>query len=362
MKIKIINKRFFKRLLFLLFMVLFKNISEAQICAGTWVTNDPINYQCVNPGQYVGRFTFNGEPSGCPINPSYTANQTNTFMFDNPVSGFIIDFIAFSGADCARLEVKINGVFYHLTTSNLLDYPPLSGCVGSVNLMAITPDGYLTGAPSTPINLNGQGRITIDGVYATSVTVSTNDGAGSIFGIPYNCLPVVPLELKSFKGSGVSDCKAILSWESGVESNIKNIEALQSADGIIFKKVAEVIPKGSDSHYLVETDNYTDSYFKLKINDLDGSFRYSEILNVKSNCERIAYEISPNPTQNSMKIKGLKKDDKVVISDIIGRIVLRFNSYQGDNKLDIQKLASGMYYLKIIKAGVIMANIKFIKA
>ena len=64
-----------------------------QACSGQWVSNRPLTFQCIS-GQQIGYNNLTGDPSGCPINPIYTATQNNTFIFDNPVNDFFIDFNA----------------------------------------------------------------------------------------------------------------------------------------------------------------------------------------------------------------------------------------------------------------------------
>ena len=177
----------------------------------------------------------------------YSGVQTNTFTFTNPVSIFSIDFRGFDGtALCPRIELKINGLFYPLTTSDLSDFPLGSTCTtGSFSNIALTADGYVT-ILNGPGFL-GQGRITISNVYATSVTISTNDGSGSTFSDPFNCT-TIPLKLESFTGIS-EECKAILKWKTGVEQNVSNIEIQRSENTISFIKVGNVAPKGSNSSY-----------------------------------------------------------------------------------------------------------------
>jgi hypothetical protein len=296
-------------------------------------------------------------PPGCPINPVYTGVETNTFTFSSPVSDFSFDFNGFdASSQCARIQLKVDGIFFHLTTSNLAPLPAGSTCTGT-SIMFVTPDGYLT---SNSAIGGGQGRITINGVNATSIDISTNDGAGTLFSNPFNCIGVVPLKLESFIGISTTGCKTILNWKTGTESNIKNIEVQRSEDGVLFYKAGEIGPKGSNSLYSFATTNLTDAYFRLKINDLDGYYEYSNILSIKSNCNT-TYKVMPNPAISSIEIIDLKNDDKIFILDMLGRIFLTFNSPQNNNKFDIQKLAPGMYILQIINNVKVNTNIKIIK-
>lgn len=325
-------------------------------CSGSWTLQRPITTECFS-GQTVGE-NPSGNPAGCPTNPTYTSLQSNIFTFTNPVNAFFIDFRAFDGSpNCPRMEIKVNGVFYPLTTANISNMPAGSECIASFSTIVVTPDGYLTVANTQ----STQCRIYISNTNTNSVTVSTNDGNGTAFSNPFSCIDVIPLKLESFLGTSTIGCKIILDWKTGTESNIKDIEVEKSKDGTMFYKMGEVIPKGSNSHYSFLTTSLTDAYFRLKIIDLDGYYEYSNILNIKSNCSNTAYKVIPNPASSSIEIMNLKKDDKIFILDMLGRIVLTFNSPQNTNKFDIQKLTSGMYIIQIINEGTVKSNIKLLK-
>jgi hypothetical protein len=245
-----------------------------------------------------------------------------------------------------------------LTSSNISDFLLGSTCTGSFSALSVTSDGYLT------IGANGantQGRIIIDNVNATSVSISTNDGSGTCFSNPFNCIDVVPLKLESLSGKNIADCKMILNWKTGIESNIKNIEVQKSEDGVIFHKTAEISPRGSNSFYSFITTSFTNSYFRLKINDLDGLYEYSKVLSIKSNCNNIVYQVIPNPTSNSIEIIGLKNDDRIFIYDMLGRNVLTYYLPHNTNKIDIHNLIPGMYILQICNNNMIKSNLKFCK-
>ena len=332
----------------------------AQPCSGSWALQRPLTSLCV-VGQWVGWQNPGGNPSGCPINPVYTGVQTNTFTFSNPVSTFSIDFRGFDASPgCARIEIKINDVFYPLTTANFVDFPVGSICtIGAFANMEVTLNGYLTNSSTGGPGNTGQGRIIITNVNATNVSVSANDGSGTIFSDPFNCLPVVPLKLISFKVRS-SLCKAQLNWETGAEQNVKSIEIQISRNGILFNKTGEIAPKGSNSLYSFETNSSSDTYFRLKINDLDDSYQYSEIVYLKSSCNNPIYTVSPNPASDMIEVSGLTNNDWLMLSDISGRIIRKFNFQQGD-RFNIQNLATGMYIIQVINTGVVKEKFKLIK-
>lgn len=350
-------KKIFLKLLFCFSFGMFVTVNlMAQSCSGSWALQRPLTSECV-VGQWVGWQNGAVNPAGCPISPVYTGVQSNTFTFLHAVSTFSIDLRSFDGSiQCPRIEIKINGIFYPLTVANLIDIPTGSTCTGSFSSLAVTIDGYITIGTFSPAS--AQGRIIISNVNATSVTVSTNDGNGTTFSNPFNCT-TVPLKLESFSGKS-NNCEALLNWKTGIEQNVSNIEIQRSEDGIVFHKTGKLSPKGSNSTYAFTTPNPSDAFFRLKINDLDGYFEYSEIIYVKSSCNENSYSITPNPASDEIKITGLKNSDQVLILDMLGKVVMRFNA-PVNNKLDIQSMSPGMYILRVFNSGIPTASLKLIK-
>lgn len=180
---KITNTNKYKSWVICMLLILVAGIqsAKAQNCSGSWSTNNPLSFFCIANGNWVGSTNASADPAGCPSTPTYTAAQQATFTFASPVSSFRIDFTAFSSnaAGCAKLEVKINGVHYNLTGSNLISGAcPLSEATTDAN-------GYIHSGSSPATN--GSGTIEITGVNATTVTVATNDPVGTIFSTPYSC-------------------------------------------------------------------------------------------------------------------------------------------------------------------------------
>lgn len=86
------------------------------------------------------------------------------------------------------------------------------------------------------------------------------------------------------------------------------------------------------------------------------------MLNIKSNCKRVTYEVSPSPANNIMSIRGLQKDDKVFVQDMLDGMLFTFYPAQNSNQINIKQLAAGLSHLRKIDTGFIKANLKFIKS
>lgn len=346
-----------KASILLLGFLLFQHTLIAQDCNGHWVNNRPFSFHCIS-GQIIGPSTC----CACGPNPSYSGTEINTFIFDAPVNDFFIDFNAFDApsVNCSRMEIKINGIFFPLTAANLSELPLGNNCTGSASNLMITPDGYLTNAVTSSTGY-GQGRLLFTGVNASSITISTNDGGtGSIFTNP--CVSAtVPITLKYFKAIQANNCKAIVSWESEIEYDLKSLEVEGSTNGIEFNRIASLAPTGNNSYYQIETDIKNENLFlRLKSIDLDGKFEYSKIIFLKSSCPKNGYTVRPNPAGSFIEVPQLIKNDKIEILDILGVQHASFN-FEQSNIFNIQKLPAGTYFLRIIHSGAVKTILKFIK-
>jgi hypothetical protein len=337
----------------------FCNIANAQLCSGTWTLQRPITSQCVS-GQLIGWQNTN-EPVGCPTNPVYNGTESNTFTFDEPVNSFTIDFRGFDGVSgCARIEIKVNNMFFPLDVANLMEIPSGHSCTsGSFSYITLTPDGYITVSSLGGQGRVGFGRIFINSVNTSSVTISSNDGYGTVFSTPFNCDAILPLVLEDFSGSA-NNCTATLNWRSGLEVNVRNIEVQRSFTNTVFTTIAEKNALGSNSSYSISFAQNEDAFYRLKINDWDETYQYSEVIHVKSSCNHHIYQIHPNPALNIIKISGILFNDRVRILDIQGRIVKKILTMPVAG-LDIGILPSGVYLVQVVQENKIVANLKLVK-
>jgi hypothetical protein len=93
------------------------------------------------------------------------------------------------------------------------------------------------------------------------------------------------IELTDFRVFPVVDhCQ--LEWTTGIEDNFQMFVIERSADARSFFVVGQVTAKGSFSQYEytdaspLDMDNHRIFYYRLKMVDRDGTFRYSEIREV----------------------------------------------------------------------------------
>lgn len=209
---------------------------------------------------------------------------------------------------------------------------------GSSGSIPVTLAGeyYLTGhTPASPSQCLDCGR-------TLCVTVTQNDIDNN------NCLNALPVGLKYFKAQ-LKERIAALSWETESEKNSDHFEVERSENGVDFVKTGSIPAKGNSSG--TQLYNYEDhnplngiSYYRLKMVDLNGSYRYSSIASVQSNTTGI--QVIPNPNNGSFAVIGLKGNTSLVLTDLQGKIISETPCNEESVLIGTEQKA-GIYFLRV---------------
>ena len=156
--------------------------------------------------------------------------------------------------------------------------------------------------------------------------------------------------------------KVDLFWGTTTEINTAHFEVERSTDGQVFTKIAKVFAKGSP----LGSANYTEidpipeiglNYYRLKIVDKNGSFIYSNIIQIKTNLKiEMVTKVKPNPFTGRVDVYlSLEYDTQVQfhLFDFNGKRVYTkevkglkgFNLFTLEN---LEKLPTATYILKIV--------------
>jgi cephalosporin-C deacetylase len=175
---------------------------------------------------------------------------------------------------------------------------------------------------------------------------------------------IIPLELIDFKGIATEKGNDI-SWTTASERELKNFDLERSEDAQNWMSIAELSAKGNqnvngqnDYQFLDEYPLST-SYYRLKMVDSNGSFKYSKTINLRSNIPT-SVVLFPNPVTHFLTIKtsdfALPFDVRVY--DVFGRLVIDSQSVSAILELNTNALINGNYYVEIKnKAGVFVRKI-----
>ena len=159
---------------------------------------------------------------------------------------------------------------------------------------------------------------------------------------------VVPINLLRFNAKKESNNNVLLSWESAAEINFHHFEVERSIDGRAFTKI-ETVNRNSSMKYS-HLDKHAvlgNNYYRLKLVDQNGSYRYSEIQTVFLSQESVKFQLFPNPVvsgkQLNIQVKSIDSGSFQMYSSS-GVLISELHTIEGVNKLDISKLSPGIYF------------------
>lgn len=183
--------------------------------------------------------------------------------------------------------------------------------------------------------------------------------------IPELCKPL-PIELSSFEGVA-DDCEIQLTWQTFTETNSNYFIIQESTNGLIFSDLDRVGAAGFsqlplDYLYIDERVGVY-NYYRLKAVDLDGSYEYSDVIKVDSDCYSPdivngVTSVYPNPIKTGQSLRIQVYTDRVeafaglVLMDVLGSVLYKkqLGLDEGANTISYiipQELSPGIYLLQI---------------
>ncbi|MCO5230796.1 MAG: right-handed parallel beta-helix repeat-containing protein [Chitinophagales bacterium] len=165
---------------------------------------------------------------------------------------------------------------------------------------------------------------------------------------------ILPLDLISFTATLVND-KTQLQWNTVNEVNVSHFEIERSLDGIHWEKISGTNAQNGIAQQYMAWDYapYVGiNYYRLKMIDIDGSIKYSKIVQVSliETKSEIEFSVFPNPSNGDFTItaKGmLGPTAKIQIYDESGKVIFNHQIIEGNNPIHLGLLPSGAYLLKI---------------
>lgn len=222
---------------------------------------------------------------------------------------------------------------------------------------------------------NAEGGAAVGALSTTTSAVRKQDGIldtdnnANDFEVVTNAVPrnsafVVPLNLTSFNASLINK-EVALAWNTTNENNVDGFAIEKSNDARNFKQIGFVAAKNAAT----ATYSFNDvletgvNYYRLKMSDKDGSFKYSSIVALNSK-PTSKLEVYPNPVKNTAtlthELAGTKATIKVV--SIEGKNVVSQNIQTGaiQSTIDVSKLVRGNYLIVFENEGT-RTSVQFVK-
>jgi uncharacterized repeat protein (TIGR03803 family) len=147
----------------------------------------------------------------------------------------------------------------------------------------------------------------------------------------------------------------LLTWKTAQEQSTKNFEVERSSDGRSYKRIGSIAAAGNSN--AIKSYTYSDdqplkglNYYRLKQNDLDSKFNYSEVVSMNfDGVDKLL--VFPNPARDQLTIQLPANSGftSLHVLDASGKLVLQKQMTSGASKLeiDIRKLPAGLYILQL---------------
>jgi hypothetical protein len=173
------------------------------------------------------------------------------------------------------------------------------------------------------------------------------------------CVPPVcsPLAVNFINLSGrYSNGKVYLQWDTEQEGNVTEYAIEKSEGGISFTEVGRKTASGnSQSHYEAEDPLPfpLSSYYRIKALNTDGSFKYSNIINITTPQSAVYFSgVFPNPVRNAAGITIHTISDADITLQMIsatGSLVyqemIRAGRGSVTHNFSVRKFSAGLYTL-----------------
>jgi hypothetical protein len=221
-------------------------------------------------------------------------------------------------------------------------------------------DGFF-GTPSSQYTWNnsstGDSLVIADtGTY--HVTVNFVDGCTISDTIHIGLQIPLPVTLAGF-AARVQHCQVYLDWKVADAAGFKEFVVARSADGRNFKDLAPVSYTAGTTAYTYVDQNAGKglSFYRLRLVDADGQYRYSTIVSVQSGCDKQAVAVYPTVTKDMVLVNlpGGYEGAKIEVFTSLGQPIQLPGAGNanaaGLYNIRFSGLAQGQYLIKVSNKG-----------
>jgi hypothetical protein len=153
--------------------------------------------------------------------------------------------------------------------------------------------------------------------------IQVNWVSGGVLGnrVGDGCTTGLPVELTSFTAEKLSQ-NALLKWSTASERDFSYFSIERSEDGINFSETGRVNSRGSASASASYdfVDFPSASYYRLKMVDLDGSGKYSNIIVLQNTKDRYCKVFSKESGELEIRVNSPQSGSiKVLVYSVLGQ-------------------------------------------
>ncbi|THU39893.1 T9SS type A sorting domain-containing protein [Niastella caeni] len=158
----------------------------------------------------------------------------------------------------------------------------------------------------------------------------------------------LPVRLTSFNAAE-EGLNTKLVWNTAEESGITSYVVEKSADGRTFTAIGSVKAANSKTYSFTDMQPASEfSYYRLKMVEMDGTYKYSYIISVKSKLS-MNISLSPNPVKNILMVQHPKAGvaGHIQIIGANGQTLkdIRLSANAVISNIDMSGFTSGLYHI-----------------
>jgi hypothetical protein len=258
------------------------------------------------------------------------------------------------------LSTNDDTIFYNIniptTQTYTIDFRVSSTSASTI--MVKNAAGTLLGT-TTSLNTGGAwSTINLSGINLAAgkqkIYLMANNGAPlKLNWFRINCVSncTLPVDLISFNAHKSSTGVQVM-WTTASEKNSQAFIIEKSTDGINFHSIQSIESKGNSSiqndySYIDESVSNTEVYYRLKMEDVDGSFSYSSVVSV-------SFEENEIVLEGNKIISRLisEKEISFIVLNSIGQVIHQENYLASkgvmEKEISLNTSTKGIYLVKII--------------
>lgn len=313
--------------------------------SNAWVTGLTATNYAVNTTSYLYTPSFN-----CTAAGTYTVRFYAKNIFELTYDGYRIEYSVNGGATWTPLSTVTSANWYdYANTSTGRPFPQNQAYFNSTN-SSFALKSFATTA------FQGNGSVAFRFVFMSDATTTAAGLAIDDFEVLGPLNNPLPVSLTSFEGKRKSEDNVTLTWITAAEQNVSGFYLERKFDwNGSFETVHFSEASGNSVQQQVYFYNDVNSYpyntyYRLKILDDDGSYKYSKVITVNGFTRPSNTFIDAvYPLAGAEKQFGLKSTVTESLQlDMLnnrGQLVKSI-SLNGTHIIDCSDLATGIYYMR----------------
>jgi hypothetical protein len=157
----------------------------------------------------------------------------------------------------------------------------------------------------------------------------------------------LPVVLTSFNAAN-EGLSTKLVWNTTDESGIANYVIEKSNDGRSFTAIGTIKATNQKAYSFSDGSTGDNSYYRLKMVDINGAFKYSYVVSIKSKLNA-NISLSPNPVTNNLMVQHPKftTESHIQIVSVNGQLLkdVKVASNAVISNIDMSGFTNGLYHI-----------------